>query len=1782
MEKKNYLLAAVALSMLISVQPVSAVDIDSFSDITGGIPANNSFTFTQDISDITTNKVHGFYYPVQSGFTATLDGQKFNFIGTQDAIISIEDYVTLNVNNIGDIDNPALNSGITGFNVVSGKLIGPNSNGDNVGGLYNNSILNINNSVISNNTSANSTSGEGYGGILTNFEGTATINNSVFISNQAGSGDGTGMGGAIYNGNGYSNREKPTLTIKDTSFYANTASTRGGAIYNQDGTVNIVSENKDVVFTGNTANGNSNALYNENIVNLDAKSSEHNIVFNDRISGSGNNTININANGGTGTVEFNNYVQNADINLNAGTLKLGTHEYEEDVWGVNVAKTSGSLAPDTTLIANGGALSLQDGTIKTTNLGNLDLTNSDLNVAIDAALQGTPSSDMMTATSVKGSNNVIINAVNILSDADSKIVKTQVADSNLMGVVELDDNAAITKPSNISYTLAYNNQDGYLTYNSTYDLKQAVANTDSSRVYNMAEDEAVTGSIGTMGGEGASLVINAGGYNIKGDGTGNGIRVENNNGKPNVLTINNVGQAASDGHDNIENTGFTGFTTSEQYTGTVVSNFGVTNINESTFSNNVQGAMNTGGVIYNSGTLKIDDSNFVDRSTVHDYILSGGSVIYNYGGEVEITDSYFGNNTGNTGVINNTQGGTTTIKNSIFEDNKSFAGTPINNSSGTVNIIDTQFIGTNTTDPDYGTGHAVASTSTLNIKAENSDTVFEAGNSLYTKGTMTVETVGDNSVILKDDLTNGGTITVKGDNFVIGSADKAVTIKNDNQAGVITAGTITGDAVNIAGQVTNENVISAAINIQQGGNLISEAEKLTGTVTNLGNSALSGALDKEILGTGTTKIDGTLIFEDGAKVAGVLDLNSGVLDIQNNSGTDPHTITSHDVGHIVGDGTIKIDADMSNLSADKLNITDGTSNNANITIDKVNVTQEYSDANYQENLAVISGTTSGINYSVKDDSTVTLTSDNRYEFAAGTDGNLTVKIDKTTNSLSEYITGQKTANNYSLTKDENLFEGESIGTTSGTQTNLSVNMNGNNINNGLTDKKDGITVAAGDKLTVDGGSGSVNNFGTAFTNNGELNLKDINFSGNDVDVANSSTLNLSGTNKIAAGITGTDGTTNILDGETTFVNAVENKLNVESGAVINAFATDFKNTVNSDGTMNLSGGVIGNAVTGTGTTNISGYVENNAAVEQGKVVIASGAGLVTHADVVAVIDNAGTLSSSADNIKGTVNNTGDYNVLGGTVSQSVTGSGNLNIEESSVIDTSVTGNNIKLDAGILSLTQNADIANANSFVANGGTLSLQNGAIQNTNLGNLTLNQDLDLMLDGNFAQNQIDTITANSFNANGNSINIADILITEPTKATSFSISPIGSGMDEAVRTALAGAIQYTGGDITYSPIFKYSAAYDPMNGMFNFTRVGGGSGYSSYNPDVFAAPVAAQLGGYLVQLNSYDNAFRNMDMYMLMTKEQRQAMKLRNKYAAGDDSALVYDPTVSQYENRAGWFRPYATFESVPLKNGPDVSNVAYGTFIGTDSELYDLGHGWDGMLSVYAGYNGSHQAYDGVGIWQNGGTLGVVGMAYKDNFFTGLTANVGASVGDANTMFGTDDFTMLMSGIASKTGYNYELADGKFIIQPSMLMSYSFINTFDFTNSAGTRIDSDPLHAIHLEPGLKFIGNLQNGWQPYAGVSVVWNIMDRTQFKANDVSLPNLSVDPFVKYGVGLRKAWGERFTGFLQAFFTQGGRKGVGLQAGFRWVLGKNEEPKTQKAQAKFPQKEATKISLNNIK
>ncbi len=336
---------------------------------------------------------------------------------------------------------------------------------------------------------------------------------------------------------------------------------------------------------------------------------------------------------------------------------------------------------------------------------------------------------------------------------------------------------------------------------------------------------------------------------------------------------------------------------------------------------------------------------------------------------------------------------------------------------------------------------------------------------------------------------------------------------------------------------------------------------------------------------------------------------------------------------------------------------------------------------------------------------------------------------------------------------------------------------------------------------------------------------------------------------------------------------------------------------------------------------------------------------------------------------------------------------------------------------------------------------------------------------------------------------------------------------------------------------------------------------GYSYVNNTVLGEQSTAYDVSPIGSL-SYSPKRNNNDIsdFTFMTKDERQMLKAQNKYAAYDND-LVFDPTNSTMEDVNFWVRPYATIEKV--KTGEDKFKAkTYGVYAGVNSGIKELSHGWDFIWGGYVGYNGAHLNDEFFKSYINGGTLGLESMFLKGNFFTGVTANVGAASGELTIRYYDYDListTYMNAGVSNKTGYNWELADGKFIIQPNMVTSYVFSHLFGHTKHYGPEdyvsVENDSLFGVLLEPGVNFIGKFDNGWEPYAGVSVVWNIAHSNHVIYPYATMPDLASRCFVKYGLGVKKNWNDRFGANLQTFVRNGGRSGIGFQGGFNVALGK---------------------------
>ena len=1246
-----------------------------------------------------------------------------------------------------------------------------------------------------------------------------------------------------------------------------------------------------------------------------------------------------------------------------------------------------------------------------------------------------------------------------------------------------------------------------------------------------------------------------------------------------------------------------------------------------------------GGAIYNYGTnasIGNINGNFINNQG-----YSGGAIENNQSQIANITGSFVNNTaTSLAGAINNTQGGKIGNITGDFIGNKALGGVggAIYNYFGSqIGDITGDFIGN--TAKSYGgaiysLGIGNKNTTIGNIVGnfiENkvTSTSSAAGGAIYLSG--------NNSLGLISGDFFGNSATAEGDYSTAqgGAIYNGYGIET-TLSGNFIGNFVTADSDNLAqgGAIYNEgtvNIVAKDKNIIFEGNTAngnSEAiynywDAVVNFTTENGNKIY---MNDAINGyTGIINISGDMILNNTIK-GNTINLNNGSLKLGEKATFDSTTslnlaanatldvldgaIKEYTLNSLTSNnGNLRLDIDASNLIADKF-IVSGNS------YGKINISN-FNIINPAEILGEIQIVTG--NNSIYFNNTELYTSDGKFYISNVGNGKIQIdSLDREKETFQNMIKYKEGHREFSITADDTVTR--DLENMSGTS--MNVYGNGHTIDgNGY----EGFSVAEKQKLSIENvvvknfqttnSGGFINNYGTitnisgTFENNiadseagvicnvGIINSINGEFRNNKANVVgailnNGGTIKeLSGifennTSETIAGAIGNTGLINIVAKETNTI-FTGNKDISGSNAIINSMGTINLNT-NTD--MNI----IFNDAIGITVEEYVNALAGNLSDNEKEEMIENLKNTFLNRET-----NVVNINGNEEQVKPTIkkmllaldNKTEeDYNTMDSEAKLAFDKKVEEYIQNANIptytsgtveINNNVKNQTVNMFDGTLKLGTNIqnDVKYTGSFNKDvifnyfGGQITLQDGSINHANLGNMTLHNEMKLSLNADLANETIDTISANSFNSNGNSININNINLLSGAKK-SLSLSPLSQEMDSAVREEMAKSIIYTGGDVAFGNIYKYTVAYDPTNANLNFGLKSNGSSLNDFAPSVAVKPIA-QSGAQSVQMDSYTEAFKNMDMFMLMPENERLAHKYKNKYASLTDE-LVYDPTMSTYQNNTAWFRPYTTFENVPLKNGPKVSNVSYGSYFGYDTSLTELGKGWDGTFGVYAGYNGSHQAFKGNSIYQNGGTLGLIGVAYKGKFFTGLTINVGASAGSTSTAQGSDNFTSLMGGISTKNGYNFEFADGKFIVQPSVLLSYSLVNTFDYTSASGAKMKSDPLHTLQIEPSIKLIGNIGT-WQPYANVAMVWNVLNETEVTANNVKLPEVSVKPYVKYGVGLQKKWADKFTAFGQAYVTNGGRNGVGLQAGLRIALG--DETRKPKAAWLTPKKKDTVIVIN---
>ncbi len=251
--------------------------------------------------------------------------------------------------------------------------------------------------------------------------------------------------------------------------------------------------------------------------------------------------------------------------------------------------------------------------------------------------------------------------------------------------------------------------------------------------------------------------------------------------------------------------------------------------------------------------------------------------------------------------------------------------------------------------------------------------------------------------------------------------------------------------------------------------------------------------------------------------------------------------------------------------------------------------------------------------------------------------------------------------------------------------------------------------------------------------------------------------------------------------------------------------------------------------------------------------------------------------------------------------------------------------------------------------------------------------------------------------------------------------------------------------------------------------------------------------------------------------------------------------------------WMQSFGKKEDLSFEHAPTFDSLLYGLVVGADTNKIHYSNNVEGLYSLYAGYIGSSQEHEDITIEQNAITLGARALFTDNNLFSGITSSLTVSDVESNDIFGKDSYNIYSFGISSKTGYNFNSINKKYRIQPSIMLSYIYGYTPDFENISGIQITDAATHLLQIKPGIKLIYYANKALQTYTELNYNWNINFGSQTMADDIILPQVSVEPYTEFTIGMQKNITNTSSGYLEVSASSGGRKGFGGKIGFQWDL-----------------------------
>lgn len=1156
----------------------------------------------------------------------------------------------------------------------------------------------------------------------------------------------------------------------------------------------------------------------------------------------------------------------------------------------------------------------------------------------------------------------------------------------------------------------------------------------------------------------------------------------------------------------------------------------------------IQHASSWGGAMYNEGTLILDNVTFNNDIAKTSRAVGGGAMAL---------------------VATKGNAVSTTIKNSTFTNNSTESSPGYKNNGGAIYV--------------YGTSGQVGN-NTLNI----SDSHFESNHTNKTGGAIGVNNLGpsDFEIEIKDttftknnstgyggaiDVTTGGTgnVTINLDNATFnsnessGSDGGAIAYEKGNITSNIINSTFTNNTANNGGAIYNGIKNLTISNTTFDGNKTNDGGK-GGAIYNAGNISLNQTEFKQSTDTIYMANDSTADFSDTNTLNGSISSENATSKIKNKGTLILNADNSGYTGTYTQESGQTDVNESSTFFGGETTIADGVLNWN--TLKNYNSTLKVEKGSL--NIGNVSKASLSLNNNsyIKKDTLVNINSKGEIKLNGGSitlddndiwAGNISIGDENTVGSGTLTIDG--------LTSNGGIFaNGGTIDIISGRLTASA----GDVIKEATTVKiKDGALLAVrGGDVTLGATTDWASKGGVLLTD-GTLTVKDF-ASSNGIFQANSGKLMLENSTFTV--------------GKDSFINSsVETNIDSNSKLQItdNGWVTIGDNDI-WNGEVSLAGGTLNYERTESTSSTMTG-------------------------DLIATSGNLNLLKNSYINIKSPSNIAQAVSVdiqKGATVEISNGAEFNLDsndkwnglikneldgILKTDNVNNSAFGGMLQQNKGVSIFDNNSNITidGKDSYIL-GGTVEIKNGSALNIGSG----------VADNHFFVSDLNMTNNSALNAMNSVLNkyqISNDMIVEGKNNLSididgrnkvgdaFIINNLTSNTNGTLNVADFNFIGLAPIDRQFKiRVFDANSINDKVNftstdkeiftpiGYYNLQSAGGGwytSNMTRYNPQVFRGQVAT--------LATYNNQLVIDDMLLNHVTLDSERLLAQSK------NANIYASTLPQFapyqykkEDGGLWYKSYVNFENLSLTQGLKVGNNSYGSLVGADFPVIKLKHGWRLMPTAYIGYNGAHQTFNGVGMYQNGGQGGLMGTFMKDNFIGSVVAYGGGYNNEMSVAGNTDRAGNWFAGTAAKLAYNFHPTK-HFTIQPTAFMSYNIFGRQNWGTDFGSMsMNSGLLNGINVAPGMNFI-YAKETWSVYATFQYMYNINEQVGGRAGNVDLASVKMEHgYIQYGLGVTKTWKDRLNSFFQIVFRNGGRTGVGFQLGLNYTFDWLNPSKTKSTKA----------------